>query len=90
MSRYVKGNYTEAALSYKKEHPFQKDEEALNKFFGGPSGIELFWTEKSINTNLFKLIISYCCLVMFFVGSVSLLTEVLASKYSKSTKKIHT
>jgi hypothetical protein len=90
MSRYVKGEYSETGLSYKKNHPYQRDEEALRNYFGGPSGIELLWTKDSINNNIFRLIISYCCLVMFFVGCISFLTEILADKYFKSIKKVHT
>jgi hypothetical protein len=89
MSRYVKGAYSPAAIEYKKGHGFQKDEEALRNYFGGPSGIELYWTKDSINANIFKLIITYCLLIMFFVASISLLTEVLAGRFAKSTKKIH-
>jgi hypothetical protein len=90
VNRFVKGEYSAAALTFKKDHPNVKDEEALNKEFGGTSGIDIYWTKESINKNILLLIISYCCLVMFFVASVSLLTEVLSSKYGKSTKKIHT
>ncbi len=43
------------------------------------------WTEESINNNTIKLIISYCAVIIFFVGTVSLLTEILASKYSSQS-----
>ena len=89
MTRYVKGEYTQAAINYKKGHPAEEDIDALKNYFGGTAGIGLFWTRTSINNNIFKLIVTYCCLVMFFVGAVSLVTEVLASKYSKSTKRVH-
>ncbi len=90
VNRYVKGDYSAAAIEYKKKHLYQKDEEALYNEFGGTSGIEIYWTKESINKNILLLIMTYCCLVMFFVGCISLLVEILSSKYGKSTKKAHT
>lgn len=89
VSRFVKGEYSDAAKVFKKAHPNQTDKEALYNEFGGTSGIDIYWTKDSINKNILRLIISYCCIVMFFVACVSLLAEILAAKYGKSTKKIH-
>ena len=89
VNRYVKGAYSETGINYRKEHPRQKDQEALYNGFEGPAGIEIFWTKESINKNIFLLIITYCCIIIFFVSCISLVTEILAAKYSRSTKRIH-
>lgn len=87
VNRYVKGNYTDTAIAYKKRFPFLKDEEILRDRLEGVTAIEIFWTKESINNNIFRLIASYCGLVLFFVASVTLLSEILATNYRKRTKK---
>lgn len=89
VDRYVKGDYSAAALTYKKKHPDLTDEEALYDDFGGVSGISIYWTPQSVNKNILILIISYCMVILFFVACVSLLTEILAGRYSKSSKRIY-
>lgn len=89
VNRYVKGDYSELAKQYKSQHPTLTDEEALYNDFGGPSGINVYWTKRSVDKNILLLIITYSMLILFFVACVSLLTEILAGKYSRSTKRIH-
>lgn len=90
MSRFVKGDYSAIASDYKTKHRYQTDEEALYNEFGGTEGIKIYWTKESVNKNIFLLIVTYCCIVLFFVSCISLLIEILSSKYSKSTKKTQT
>ena len=89
VNRYVKGDYSAIAKQYKSQHPTLTDEEALYNDFGGSGGINIYWTKESVNKNILILIITYSMLILFFVACVSLLTEVLAGKYSKSSKRIH-
>lgn len=90
VSYYVKGNvYTQAALKCRKQHPeINSDAAMMVSCFESPEQKTEAWTEESINNNVFKLIISYCAVIIFFVATVSSLTEILASKYkSKSSLK---
>ncbi len=84
VSYYVKGSvYTEAALKCKKDHPkITSDAAMMYACFESPEEKTEAWTEESINNNVFMLIVSYCAVILFFVGTVSLLTEILASRYS--------
>lgn len=91
ISYYVKGSeYTQAAIKCRKEHPnISSDAAMIVNCFESPEEKTEAWTEESINRNTLLLIISYCFVIIFFVGTISLLTEVLASKYSKSKRVIH-
>jgi hypothetical protein len=84
ISYYIKGSvYTAAALKCKKQHPeITSDAAMMTTCFESPEAKTEAWTEESINNNVFRLIISYCAVILFFVGTVSLLTEILASKYA--------
>jgi len=89
VNRYVKGSYSPLAYEYKKKYPNLTDEEILYEHLGGPSAINVYWTKESINKNIFSLIITYCCIVLFFVACISLVLEVIASRYKKQKKKAH-
>ena len=84
VSYYVKGRvYTEAAIKCRKDHPkITSDAAMMVACFESPEEKTEAWTEESINNNIFLLITSYCLVIIFFVGTVSLLTEILASKYT--------
>lgn len=88
ISYYVKGTvYTQAALNCRKDHPtISSDAAMMVNCFESPENKGDAWTEESINNNTVLLIISYCMVIMFFVGTVSLLGEILAARYSKSQK----
>ena len=87
---YVKGSvYTEAAMNCKRKHPeITSDAAMLELCFEGLEGKMQAWSEDSIKTNVYMLIISYGVLVLFFVATVSLLCEVLVLKYTKSHSKL--
>jgi hypothetical protein len=87
VNRYVKGSYSPMAYEYRKKYPNLSDEEILYQNLGGSTAIDVYWTKDSINKNIFSLIITYCCVVLFFVACISLLLEVSASRYKKQKKK---
>ncbi len=87
MSRYVKGDYSPAALAAKQKYPMLTDEQILYQKMGGPDGISVYWTAASIDNNVFLLIISYCGVIIFFVASITFLTEVLAEQEQKKPRK---
>ncbi len=90
ISYYVKGSvYTQAAEKCRKEHPdISSDAAMMTACFESPENKAEAWTEDSINNNVFGLIVSYCAVIIFFTGTVSLLTEILASKYTKAVKGV--
>jgi hypothetical protein len=88
VNRYVKGTYSSLAYDYKKKYPNLSDEEILYERLGGTSAIDVYWTKESINKNIFSLIITYCCIVLFFVACISLILEVIGSRYKKTKKKV--
>lgn len=88
-NRYVKGEYSNYAMDIQKQYPNLTDQELLYNYFEGSNGIDVYWDKGSINKNVFWLILTYCGVVLFFVACVSLLTEILASRYGKSSKKIY-
>lgn len=88
VNRYVKGSYSSLAYDYKKKYPNLSDEEILYERLGGTSAIDVYWTKESINKNIFSLIITYCCIVLFFVACISLILEVIGSRYKKTKKKV--
>lgn len=88
VNRYVKGSYSSLAHDYKKKYPNLSDEEILYERLGGTSAIDVYWTKESINKNIFSLIITYCCIVLFFVACISLILEVIGSRYKKTKKKV--
>ncbi|RDC62699.1 hypothetical protein [Adhaeribacter pallidiroseus] len=79
VSYYVKGTeYTPLALKFKEEHPeIQSDSDLVHEGFGSPSEKDRVWTAQSIDQNKLKLISSYSLVVMFFVGLISVLLEVI-------------
>ena len=87
-SLYVKGSeLTAAAIKCRKDHPtITSDAAMMTTCFEGPESKADAWTQDSINNNIMKLIISYCMVILFFVSTISLLAEVLSSKYTKTTK----
>ena len=86
---YVKGSeYTAVAKQFKQENPhIVSDADLIREGFGSPLEKDKAWTEESINTNKLRLITSYSLIVIFFVGIISVLLEVLMSHYHKSTTK---
>lgn len=90
VSYYIKGNeYTPIAIKFIEENPYiQSDEDLIREGFGSPDEKDKVWTQASINSNWMKLLTSYSLVIMFFVALVSILLEILISKYGKSTKKI--
>lgn len=88
-SYYVKGDeYSAVALNFKKEHPYiQSDADLIREGFGSPENKALVWTPESINKNTLSLITSYSLLVIFVVGLISVLLEVLIGHYKKSTTR---
>lgn len=89
-NRYVKGVYSDSGLVARKKYPMLNDEQILYQKMGGTDGIEIYWTKSSVDSNIFLLIISYCGVVMFFVASITFLTEVLAEEENKPNRKPRT
>jgi hypothetical protein len=89
LTYYVKGTeYTPMAIKFKQENPhIVSDADLIREGFGSPSEKEKVWTEESINNNKLKLITSYSLIVIFFVGIISILIEVLMGHYNKATTK---
>ncbi|PSR53207.1 hypothetical protein AHMF7605_06520 [Adhaeribacter arboris] len=89
VSYYVKGyEYTAQALKFKNENPrITSDEDLVFEGFGGPKKKHLVWTEQSITDNTLKLIASYSLTIIFFVGIISVLLEVLVVHYGRTTMK---
>lgn len=85
--RYVKGTYyTPDAMAYIKDNPAsEQDAVELVKAFGGSSEIKSIWDDRSRNLAQFYLMLCYSAFVLLFVANISLLCEVLATKYG--TKK---
>lgn len=90
VSYYIKGSeYTPIAKKFIQENPFiQSDEDLIREGFGSPDEKDKVWTQESINNNWMKLLTTYCLIIIFFVALISILLEILLSKYGKSTKKI--
>lgn len=87
---HVKGStYTDAALRCRADHPSEitSDAKMLELCFEGLPGKTDAWPEDSIKQNVFKLIASYSVVILFFVATISLLTEVLASKYTRHKQR---
>jgi heme/copper-type cytochrome/quinol oxidase subunit 2 len=89
MVRYIKGtHYTTNALNYIKDNPgAEKNPEELVNSFGGSRYIESVWDPESRNHAQFYLMLCYCVFVLLFVANVSLLCEVLVTKYKNKTPK---
>lgn len=90
VSYYIKGTeYTPAAKAFKLENPYiHSDEDLIREGFGSPEEKDKVWTQESINSMWMKLITSYCLIVILFVALISVLIEILMTKYGKSTKKM--
>ena len=90
ISYYIKGSqYTPIAQRFLQENPLiHSDEDLIREGFGSPAEKDKVWTQESIDANWLKLLTSYCLIVIFFVALISLLIEILLSKYGKSTKKL--
>lgn len=80
LNRYVKGNYSDTALALQKRFPQLTDEQILYQKMSGVDSIKHYWTSESVDSNIFMLIVTYCLLVLCFVASVTLMTEVLAER----------
>lgn len=89
ISYYVKGNeYTPVAIEFKKANPYvQSDSDLIREGFGSPDEKYKAWTEESINETKLKLISTYSLIIIFFVGLISILIEVLMGHYGKATGK---
>lgn len=89
ISYHIKGSeYTALAKKFKLENPhIESDKDLIREGFGSPEEKGKVWTQDSINQNWFKLLISYSLLVMFFVGLISVLIEILIGKYGKTIRK---
>ncbi|WP_343852852.1 hypothetical protein [Algoriphagus jejuensis] len=90
VSYYIKGSeYTNVAKKFKEENPYiESDEDLIREGFGSPEEKGKVWTQESINNNWMKMLTTYCLIVIFFVGLISILIEVLMGKYGKSTGKM--
>lgn len=90
VSYHVKGSeYTLAAKKFKAEHQYiESDADLVREGFGSPEEKGKVWTQESIDKNWLRLVLSYSLIVIFFVGLVSVLIEVLISQYGKSTEKL--
>lgn len=90
VSYYIKGTeYTPVAKDFKLENPYiQSDEDLIREGFGSPDEKDKVWTQESINNVWLKLITSYSLIVILFVALISILIEILMSKYGRSTKKL--
>jgi hypothetical protein len=86
-NRYVKGEYSNSALDYQRQYPNLTDQEMLFHYFEGSAGRDIYWKKDTVDKNVFALILTYSGVVLFFVACISLLAEVLATKYTKSSKK---
>lgn len=86
---YIKGDeYTPLAKEFIRTHPvIQSDEDLIREGFLAPENRDVVWTKDSIKKNTFKLAFSYGLFVLVFVSIVSILTEVLAGRYGKTTTK---
>lgn len=86
---YVKGTeYTPLAKAFKLANPeIVSDADLIMEGFGSPLEKGKVWTEASIIESWLKLISSYALFIIFFVGLVSVLIEVLTGQYGKSTAK---
>lgn len=87
---YVKGSeYTRTAKIFKEQHPYiESDGDLVREGFWSPEEKGKVWTQDSIDKNWLRLILSYSLVVIFFVGLISILIEVLVSQYGKSTEKL--
>jgi hypothetical protein len=81
--RYVKGvSYTADAQQYIRENPGAGDNTTeLVQAFGGSAEMNAIWSEDSRDLAQFYLMFGYCLFVLLFVANVSLLCEVLVTKY---------
>jgi hypothetical protein len=89
VSYYIKGDaYSDLGRKAKRMHPaIQSDADLMREVFVSPEFKGKVWTENSIEKNKLKLISSYTVFVLVFVSIVSILTEVLAGRYGKTTAK---
>ena len=90
--RYVKGvYYTPEARKYLIDNPGEDiNPSNMVKAFGGSSQIDLVWDKRSRDLAQFYLFLSYCAFLVFSVANISLICEVLVTKYSDKTKGIDT
>jgi hypothetical protein len=86
---HVKGDeYTSAAIEFKQAHSYiESDDDLVREGFGLEDGKKKVWTKGSIVKNQVKLISTYILTIIFFVGLISILIEVLMGHYGKSTRK---
>jgi hypothetical protein len=87
---YIKGSeYTNVAKKFKEENPYiESDEDLIREGFGSPQEKGKVWTQESIHYNWMKMLSTYCLIVIFFVGLISILIEVLMGRYGKTTSKM--
>lgn len=89
--RYVKGVYytKDVRDTIKKDPDLARDPAALLKAAGGSKYIDFVWDKRSRDLAQFYLLLSYTVFVLLFVANVSLLCEVLTTKYKdKETTRI--
>jgi hypothetical protein len=89
VSYYVKGyEYSYSAKEFKDAHPYiGSDADLIREGFGSPAEKDKVWTVQSIDKTRLRLISSYSLIVIFFVGIISILIEVLVGHYNKATAK---
>ncbi|MEO6638017.1 MAG: toll/interleukin-1 receptor domain-containing protein [Ginsengibacter sp.] len=81
---YMKGSdYTPLAASLKADHPNMKDADILKKFLGGPGEAARLWTESSLKSARFFLILIFEFIVIFAAVGVSILLQMLYYKNRK-------
>ena len=85
---YIKGDvYTADALKFKADNPHIVEDGDLVKEGFSLAEKNRVWTPESIRRNTLKLISSYSFCVIFFVGIISILLEVLMGHYGRSMIK---
>lgn len=70
-----------------KAHPLMGPSDVLAKILGGAHEADLLWKGETITKNKLILLASYGLIIIFFSFLVSILVEVLAFKYPKSSMK---
>ncbi len=83
-STYVKGsNYTLLADTLKMAHPRMTDADLLKKYLGGPGEAFRLWTESSLASARFFLILLFACMVIFASCGIAILLELIYFKYKR-------
>ncbi|MEP6584973.1 MAG: toll/interleukin-1 receptor domain-containing protein [Ginsengibacter sp.] len=86
---YIKGNgFTHLGDSLMKAHRYMAETDILRKLLGGPGGASRLWIPASIISAKIKILFSYTAVMIFFGLFISILTELLATKYKPATQAV--